>query len=328
MSQTLQQFATQVTTENKKVGNTKDNLGECVGLVEVWFDVELSPHVWGNAKDLYANAGAGYIKGTTWPAPAGSAACFDGSWGGGVGHVMLSLGNGWVVEQNNPTGSTPHKAFYGPQPRGYIGWILPENYKGDIMSTLVDRDIAAELGNLVSLREGAAQQDPQFVNSIIGQPVEVVIPALMQSAERHAFVDSFNKGQSAVQQVTSQQDVIDEQAGQIRVLRDQLATATSSSPTTTAPPPSTGQPNSGNPNNSPTQNNAGGNIVEVARKFFGSTVGQAVLVQVASLAAAAIEWVSGHPGAVGGSLGVGLFVGLIHTGINLITPGVPNTPKK
>lgn len=173
-------------TGKPNVGDTPENRGQCVGLVEVWFDTQLSPHVWGNAKDLYANAGSGYTKGTAWPAPRGSAGVMDGSWGGGVGHTWVSLGSGQVFEQNNPTGHAPKVSNYGsPRPRGYVGWILPNNFKEDTYMPAsqdkVDNTTVQLEYNNALLRDASPDEIAARVNS--GETVEHLQRELRDSAE-------------------------------------------------------------------------------------------------------------------------------------------------
>lgn len=119
-----------VDNAGKKIGDTAANLGECVGVPSVFGDWWGAPHVWGNAKDLYANApDANYDKGSEWPAPIGANAVFDKSWGGGLGHVMLSVdGKGLMFQQNNPTGHACITTQYTAKPAGYIGWYRTKNF--------------------------------------------------------------------------------------------------------------------------------------------------------------------------------------------------------
>lgn len=172
-------------TGKKDVGDTPQNIRECVGLVETWFDTLLEPHVWGNAKDLYANAGAGYTKGTSWPAPADSAGVMDGSWGDGAGHTWISLGDGRVFEQNNPVGSTPHVSNYGSaRPKGYIGWILPDNFKVNATNVggedMVDEKTLNTLYASILERPRSNGEGADY----IGKPTNWVIDQIAGSPER------------------------------------------------------------------------------------------------------------------------------------------------
>ena len=72
-----------------------ENAGQCVGLVEVWIDVNKHPHIFGNAADLLVNADrAHYTVTIDGPAnfpPMGAIVCWDGTWGGGYGHTAVVL---------------------------------------------------------------------------------------------------------------------------------------------------------------------------------------------------------------------------------------------
>jgi CHAP domain-containing protein len=113
------------------VGNTAGNRGECVGLVEVWFDYLGLPHIWGNAKDLLINAPTPpYVvtinRPTNYPVP-GDVIVWGDSWGQGFGHTGICV-TGHVrdftaFEQNDPAGSTPHLKLYGYA--GVLGWLHP-----------------------------------------------------------------------------------------------------------------------------------------------------------------------------------------------------------
>lgn len=115
------------------VGDTAENTGECVGLVESYLD-ELGTdyHIWGNAKDLIVNASPLVYDITTngpfnYPEP-GDIVCFDGYYGNGNGHTGIAVSateNSMVLfEQNDPEGSTPHLEVYNYD--HCIGWIHPK----------------------------------------------------------------------------------------------------------------------------------------------------------------------------------------------------------
>jgi len=110
-------------------GDTAQNRGQCVGLIEVWLTANGKPHVWGNAADLIANADAKvYKKVTNIPTnipPVGAIVCWGPTWGGGAGHTAIVVAANVnllvVFEQNDPTGSAPVVAThnYG----GMQGWL-------------------------------------------------------------------------------------------------------------------------------------------------------------------------------------------------------------
>jgi surface antigen len=110
-------------------GDNSVNTGQCTGLVEVWLDANKQPHIYGNAKDLPANAPAlGYkvvANGpTNFPAP-GNIVCWNSSWGGGMGHTAIVVAANAdqlvVFEQNDPTGHAPTVATHDYT--GIEGWI-------------------------------------------------------------------------------------------------------------------------------------------------------------------------------------------------------------
>jgi hypothetical protein len=117
------------------VGDTYANKGQCVGLVEAWLDAVNHPHVWGNAKDLLANATPVFytrVDNTPVNFPAlGDIVVWGATWGGGYGHcgvvstaTPMSLN---VFEQNDPTGSPPHMKTYDYD--GVIGWLVLKGVK-------------------------------------------------------------------------------------------------------------------------------------------------------------------------------------------------------
>ena len=112
------------------VGNTVDNKGQCVGLIEVWLSVNKHANIRGNAKDLLANADLQvYQMFTNTPTnfpPAGAIVVWDASWGGGNGHTAVALAANVnllaVFEQNNPAGSAPTVVTHDYA--GVAGWIV------------------------------------------------------------------------------------------------------------------------------------------------------------------------------------------------------------
>lgn len=115
------------------VGDTSENTGECVGLVQSYLDeLGTNSHIWGNAKDLVANADRNaydvvYNDPDNQP-NAGDIVCFDGYYGNGNGHTGIAVSatqNSMVLfEQNDPEGSTPHTEVYNYD--HCIGWIHPK----------------------------------------------------------------------------------------------------------------------------------------------------------------------------------------------------------
>lgn len=112
------------------VGDTPGNKGQCVGLIEVWLDLNKRPHIAGNAVDLMANADLGtyaIVKNGPLNVPSpGDIVCWDGTWGGGFGHTAIVVAANTmhlaVFEQNDPDGSPPVVATHGY--KGVQGWIV------------------------------------------------------------------------------------------------------------------------------------------------------------------------------------------------------------
>ena len=111
-------------------GDTPENKGQCVGLVEMWTDLHHTPHIWGNAVDLMRNADPGAYKVVqnspiNFP-PTGAIVCWGTSWGAGAGHTAVVIAANTerlvVFEQNNPEGSAPIVATHDYQ--GVMGWIV------------------------------------------------------------------------------------------------------------------------------------------------------------------------------------------------------------
>jgi hypothetical protein len=112
-------------------GDTPGNRGQCVGLVEMWVDTLLLPHIWGNAADLLANAplaayGRIYNTPTNFPLP-GDIVVWGTTWGGGFGHTGIAVTahvmSFTAFQQNDPTDSPPHLKVYTYS--GVLGWLRP-----------------------------------------------------------------------------------------------------------------------------------------------------------------------------------------------------------
>ncbi len=111
-------------------GDIAGNLGQCVGLVEVWCDINKKPHIPGNAVDLLKNADrTAYTVITNGPTnfpPLGAIVCWDGTWGAGYGHcAVVVAANAMqlvVCEQNDPEGAAPLVATHSFG--GVAGWIV------------------------------------------------------------------------------------------------------------------------------------------------------------------------------------------------------------
>jgi surface antigen len=110
-------------------GDTPENKGQCVGLVERWLDMNLKVHIWGDACNLLVNADKSVYKVTdntplNYP-PLGAIVVWDASWGAGHGHcaivVAANASRMAVFEENNPLGYPPVLATHGYS--GVLGWL-------------------------------------------------------------------------------------------------------------------------------------------------------------------------------------------------------------
>ena len=125
----------------KDVGNTVANKGECVGLSSLWMDNFEITHVYGHAKDLYANAKTtDFAKIPNTPdaiVQKGDIVVWGAGYNGTYGHTGVATGKADVntfecFEQNDPLGSTPHLKTYN---YAYvIGWLRPKKAVIDAVS--------------------------------------------------------------------------------------------------------------------------------------------------------------------------------------------------
>ena len=115
--------------DQPNVGDTPENKGQCVGLIEVWLDQNKRPHIWGNAKDLLDNADPHVyriIKNSPTNFPqAGDVIVWGATWGGGRGHTAVVVAATVNVvasfEANNPEGHNPQILMHDYS--GVLGWI-------------------------------------------------------------------------------------------------------------------------------------------------------------------------------------------------------------
>lgn len=130
----LQEF---INTYNGKgqVGTTRDNTGQCVGLVIKWLVSTLKqPMIWGHAKDLITNADRNayeIILNTPDAIPqAGDVIVWTQGFNGTFGHTAIATGKATVntfevFEQNNPLGAACR--LYTYRNYAYVqGWIRPK----------------------------------------------------------------------------------------------------------------------------------------------------------------------------------------------------------
>ena len=147
----LNKFIAQYVNQGN-VGDTPQNKGQCVGLIEVWIDQLNGPHDWGNAKDLLANADTSFFDVVyndpndvnQIPVP-GDIMVWGPSWGGGDGHtgVLVTATKASTVftcfEQNNPAGHVcwivTHNTY-----TGILGWLHPKITAAPVDTCPQDRD--------------------------------------------------------------------------------------------------------------------------------------------------------------------------------------------
>lgn len=121
------------------VGDTKENRGECVGLIEVWLDTLHFPHIWGNAIDLLDNADPNFydvVLNDPYNYPVeGDIVVLGEPFGQYIdpkdnkvhyfGHtgivVRADINTVTLFEQNSPAGSTPRIVQHSYNP--VKGWI-------------------------------------------------------------------------------------------------------------------------------------------------------------------------------------------------------------
>jgi len=150
------------------VGNTEANRGECVGISSLWMDNFNVPHVYGHAKDLYANAPDEYFAKISNTPDAiiqdGDIAIWSAGYNGTYGHTGVAFGKHDVnnfdcFEQNDPLGSTPHIKRYN---YAYvIGWLRP---KGQIQPS-IDYE---KLFNETRVRRDALYNLSQAICDLLG----------------------------------------------------------------------------------------------------------------------------------------------------------------
>ena len=116
-------------------GTTKENHGQCTGVIHLWRENLGLKVFWGHARDLYKNAPTSdWTKIPNSPKVypvAGDVMCWDATTGGGWGHVAVVTESNadedsfTVFEQNNPFGSPPKITKYKKW-NGVIGWLRPK----------------------------------------------------------------------------------------------------------------------------------------------------------------------------------------------------------
>jgi len=151
MNDTLQQFVA-VNIGKPNLGDTPQNKGQCVGLIEVWLDAlgVNDPHLWGNAIDLLKNADPSkfdvvYNKpgDTTQFPPDGAVVVLGAPYGKQpdgtyLGHTGLSNKSSGVIlrlfEQNDPLNGLPQIRQYDYT--SCVGWLVPKLQGGDTVADM------------------------------------------------------------------------------------------------------------------------------------------------------------------------------------------------
>lgn len=216
------------------IGDTPQNMGECVGLIEVFLGRIKAPHIWGNACDLPANADPSAYSITTKPV-TGDIVSWPAGWGGSsVGHtaIVVNPTTQEVFEQNDHIGGGDGTCrLYRLSFRGAT-FIHPKVL-----------DQATNQGNNQVYVDQAVYDD-LVAWKTKGQDLEAKLTASLADA------DAWKKN-AAIFQEQSHQNAADKDAALARVhdLEKQLAQAQQSpSPVSTpqTPPqsPSTTQPDS------------------------------------------------------------------------------------
>lgn len=148
----LQAFMAQYTGVSN-VGNTPQNKGQCVGLVEVWLDQFSLPHIWGNATDLPTNASTNtytIVNNTPTNSPSiGDIFVFHKPYGALVengqtiyyGHtgivVKADVNSVTLFEQNDSIGSAPKIKTYSYTTD--CQWIHPNIFTATTNVTVTDQ---------------------------------------------------------------------------------------------------------------------------------------------------------------------------------------------
>lgn len=124
----------------QNVGNTTENKGECVGLVMKWVEELGLPHIWGHAKDLFANADEDFyekILNTPDAIPKAGDIVVLGSGYGTYGHTAIATGTGDLktlecFSQNDPLESNCHLKTYKYD--HVTGWLRPKVSQNDALN--------------------------------------------------------------------------------------------------------------------------------------------------------------------------------------------------
>jgi hypothetical protein len=114
---------------------------QCVDLVQHYSTYCVGvPLARGNGKDIWFNENSGnYVKlGAGAKGQKGDIVCWDGSWGGGYGHVAVLLDdNGLSLNTVTQNPGPPREQVFGKN--GLIGFLRPKTFKGPPTNTGASR---------------------------------------------------------------------------------------------------------------------------------------------------------------------------------------------
>ncbi len=112
------------------VGNTAENVGQCVGLVEKYINEVLAgQQIWGNAKDLLTNADRNFydiIDNTPDNMPViGDIAVWNGNLGNGNGHTSIVIAANLYHLSSFDANWTPQSpcVFVNHDYSNIVGWL-------------------------------------------------------------------------------------------------------------------------------------------------------------------------------------------------------------
>lgn len=145
---------------------------QCVDLVQYWSKEIGGPRFWGDAKDIYDQAGTFFTQVPNTPTAVpkvGDIVVWAGSYNGGPGHVGISNGIGDVnkfeaFEQNDPTGSNSHLKSYNYNK--VMGWLSP---KGDDC----EKKLAESLEEVIKLTGELDQLKEKYDKTLESNALEV-----------------------------------------------------------------------------------------------------------------------------------------------------------
>lgn len=239
IAELLQQFIAQYTGVSN-VGNTPENKGQCVGLIEVWIDILKLPHVWGNAIDLLTNADATSFqiilnRPDNFPLPGDVAVLGKpygllptGIYAGHTGVVVTADINAMqLFEQNDPALTTPHLQSYDYSK--CLGWLhpvespIPTMYKGINMADTKSVEVAIDTWFDVASGKYILMSDCNLKSSDLQKTIDGLNQTI--GTQNITIAQDQTKISSLENQLTTQQkatDAAQQQANQLPHLQIEL----------------------------------------------------------------------------------------------------------